>query len=220
MPTFDPAAFYRTFQHDMANVNGVRLHYVIGGQGNPVVLLHGWQMTWYAWRHVMPLLAERYTVIAPDLRGLGNSSKPAGGYDKRTAAEDVRQIALKLGFDRVFLVGHDIGGLVAYPYAAANPEAVRRLVIIETTLMGFGREIGLEAKLDNADELRLWHMPFHMALGMAEMLVQGREQVYLAAFFDRNVYQPDVFGEADLDVYVRSYSAPGGLGMGYYRSFH
>jgi len=220
MPVFDPASFYRTFRHGMADVNGVRLHYVIGGAGPPVVLLHGWPLTWYSWRHVMPLLAEQYTVLAPDLRGLGNSGKPTSGYDKKTVAEDVYQLVQQLGFGPVLLVGHDIGGLVAYPYAAAHRESVRKLVIIETTLMGAGPEVGLEAKLDSSAELRLWHMTFHMVPGLAEMLVAGRERQYLAQFYDRNVFQPDAISGADLDVYVRSYAAPGGLGMGHYRTFY
>ena len=101
------------FTHHTAFVNEVRLHYVTAGQGDPVVLLHGWPETWYQWRKIIPPLAERYTVIAPDLRGLGDSSKPATGYDKRTVADDIYQLVQKLGFRRIFLVGHDWGGPVA-----------------------------------------------------------------------------------------------------------
>ncbi|MFY9798555.1 MAG: alpha/beta fold hydrolase, partial [Candidatus Nitrosopolaris sp.] len=97
-----------TFSHHMAVVNGVQIHYVIGGHGDPVVLLHGWPETWYEWRHVMPALARNYTVIAPDLRGLGDSSKPLTGYDGKTVAEDIHQLVAKLGFKTIFLVGHDI----------------------------------------------------------------------------------------------------------------
>jgi pimeloyl-ACP methyl ester carboxylesterase len=110
-----------TFSHHMASVNGIQLHYVIGGQRDPVVLLHGWPQTWYEWRHVMPALAKNYTVIVPDLRGLGDSSKPITGYDGKTLAEDIHQLVAQLGFKDIFLVGHDLGVLVAYPYAAAHP---------------------------------------------------------------------------------------------------
>ncbi|MFL6497054.1 MAG: alpha/beta fold hydrolase, partial [Nitrososphaera sp.] len=110
-----------TFTHHMASVNGIQMHYVMGGQGDPIVLLHGWPETWYAWRHVMPALAQNYTVIAPDLRGLGDSSKPPTGYDGKTVAEDIHQLVTQLGFNTIFLVGHDIGTWVAYPYAAENP---------------------------------------------------------------------------------------------------
>ena len=120
-----------TFSHNTASVNGIQLHYVIGGQGDPVVLIHGWPETWYAWHKVMPALAKNYTVIAPDLRGLGDSSKPPTGYDGKTVAEDIHQLVTKLGFKTIFLVGHDIGSFVVYPYAAEYPSEVRRLVVME-----------------------------------------------------------------------------------------
>lgn len=125
------AEFNRTFTHHTANVNNVRLHYVIGGQGEPVVLLHGFAETWYMWRRIMPELAKRYTVIVPDLRGAGDSDKPATGYDKRTLAEDIYQLAQQLGYQRIFLVGHDIGLMVSYTYAAVHPVDVRRLVLLD-----------------------------------------------------------------------------------------
>ena len=120
-----------TFSHHMAAVNGIQLHYVIGGHGDPVVLLHGWPETWYEWHHVMPALAKNYTVIVPDLRGLGDSSKPLTGYDGKTVAEDIHQLVTQLGFKRIFLVGRDVGSQPAYSYAAAHPTEVRKLVIME-----------------------------------------------------------------------------------------
>src|SRR5919198_5997232 len=102
-----------TFSHHTASVNGIQIHYVIGGHGDPVVLLHGWPETWYGWHKVMPALAKNYTVIAPDLRGLGDSSKPPTGYDGKTWAEDIHQLVGKLGFKTIFLVGHDIGPALA-----------------------------------------------------------------------------------------------------------
>jgi pimeloyl-ACP methyl ester carboxylesterase len=90
----------------MALFNGVQIHYVIGGHGEPVVLLHGWPETWYEWRHVMPALTKNYTVIAPDLRGLGDSSKPLTGYDGKTVAEDIHQLVTQLGFKTIFLADH------------------------------------------------------------------------------------------------------------------
>ena len=109
-----------TFSHRMASVNGIQLHYVIGGHGDPLVLLHGWPETWYEWRHVMPALAKNYTVIAPDLRGLGDSSRPLTGYDGKTTAEDIHQLVAQLGFKQIFLVGHDVGSQPAYSYAPAT----------------------------------------------------------------------------------------------------
>jgi len=119
-----------TFYHHMASVNGIQLHYVIGGQGEPIVLLHGWPQSWYEWRHVIPALAENYTVIVPDLRGLGDSSKPVTGYDGKTTAEDIYQLVSQLGFNKIFLAAHDVGAQTAYSYAAAHPNNVSRLVIM------------------------------------------------------------------------------------------
>jgi pimeloyl-ACP methyl ester carboxylesterase len=127
-----------TFSHHMASVNGIQIHYVIGGQGDPIVLLHGWPETWYEWRHVMPALAKNYTVIAPDLRGLGDSSKPPAGYDGKTTAEDIHQLVSQLGFKDILLVGHDFGVQVAYSYAAAHSAEVRRLVILDVPIPGIG----------------------------------------------------------------------------------
>src|SRR5919198_3535058 len=103
-----------TFSHHTVSINGIQMHYVIGGHGDPIVLLHGWPETWYAWHKVMPALAKNYTVVAPDLRGLGDSSKPPTGYDGKTVAEDIHQLVTQLGFKTIFLVGHDIGTQVAY----------------------------------------------------------------------------------------------------------
>src|SRR2546422_6221905 len=95
--------------HHTVEVNGVRLHYVTAGAGDPVVLLHGWPQTWHEWRHLIPALASRYTVVAPDLRGFGDSDKPASGYDKRTVAADIRHLVRHLGLREITLVGHDLG---------------------------------------------------------------------------------------------------------------
>ena len=108
-----------TFSHHTAAVNGIQMHYVIGGQGDPVVLIARMAATWYEWHKVMPALAKNYTVVAPDLRGLGDSSKPLTGYDANTTAEDIYQLLSKLRLDqKIYLVGHDVGVQTAYSYAA------------------------------------------------------------------------------------------------------
>lgn len=150
----DTTQFDSTFTHHTAVVNDIRLHYVLGGQGDPVVLLHGWPETWYAWRKVMPALAQQYTVIAPDMRGLGDSDKPATGYDKSTVADDIYQLVRQLGFQRIFLVGHDMGGPVAYAYAAAHPQDVRRFVFVESLLPGIGYEQMVRESSDISPALR------------------------------------------------------------------
>jgi pimeloyl-ACP methyl ester carboxylesterase len=194
-----------TFSHHMASVNGIQLHYVIGGQGDPVVLLHGWPETWYAWHHVMPALAKNYTVVAPDLRGLGDSSKPLTGYDGKTLAEDIHQLVTQLGFKTIFLVGHDIGTQVAYSYAAAHPTEVKRLAVMELTIPGFAP----------AGRMPLWWVIFHQTPDVPEALVQGKEMMYLSWFFHNLAYNPAAITQADINEYVSHYSAPGGMRAGF-----
>jgi pimeloyl-ACP methyl ester carboxylesterase len=203
-----------SLQHHTAKANDVLLHYVISGKGDPVVLLHGWPQTWYQWRKIIPALAERYTVIAPDMRGLGDSARPATGYDKRTIAEDIYQLVRQLGFERIFLVGHDWGGPVAYAYACAHPNDVRKLVILDVPIPGAGLEHALAFRPRMA-----WHIPFHYVRDLPEALVSGRERTYLTWFY-RTAYNPTAIGEEDIDEYVRCYSAPGALraGFEYYRA--
>jgi pimeloyl-ACP methyl ester carboxylesterase len=200
-----------TFSHHTASVNGIQMHYVIGGQGDPVVLLHGWPQTWYEWHKVMPALAKNYTVIVPDLRGLGDSSKPASGYDSNTTAEDIHQLVTQLGFNDIFLVGHDLGAFVSYSYAAAHPNEVSRLVILDVPIAGTGPALNLT---------RLWHIPFHMVRDIPETLVEGKEREYLTWFYRNGAYNPAAITEEDIDEYVSHYSAPGGMraGFEYYRA--
>ena len=202
-----------TFSHHTVSVNGIQLHYVSGGHGDPVVLLHGWPETWYAWHRVMPALAKNYTVIAPDLRGLGDSSKPPTGYDGKTVAEDIHQLVTQLGFKTIFLVGHDIGTQVAYSYAAAHPMEVKRLVVMELTVPGFGPP--------GPPRPGFWWPSFHQTLDIPEALVQGKEMMYLSWFFHNLAYNPVAITQADINEYVSHYSAPGGMraGFEYYRAF-
>jgi pimeloyl-ACP methyl ester carboxylesterase len=199
-----------TFSHHTAAVNGIQMHYVIGGHGDPVVLLHGWPQTWYEWRHVMPALASNYTVIAPDLRGLGESSKPIMGYDGKTTAEDIHQLVTKLGFNDIFLVGHDFGVQVAYSYAAAHPNETKRLVILDVPVAGIGPGRNITG---------LWWAQFHNVHDIPEMLVTGHEREYLTWFY-RYSCNPAAITEEDIDEYVSHYSSPGGMraGFEYYRA--
>jgi pimeloyl-ACP methyl ester carboxylesterase len=200
-----------TFSHHMTTVNGIQIHYVIGGHGDPVVLLHGWPETWYAWHHVMPALAKNHTVIVPDLRGLGDSSKPRTGYDGKTVAEDIHQLVTQLGFKSIFLVGHDIGTQVAYSYAAAHPAEVKKLAVMELTIPGF----------PPPGRMPIWWGIFHQVPDVPEALVQGKEMMYLSWFFRGLTYNPSAITQADVDEYVSHYSSPGGLraGFEYYRAF-
>lgn len=201
--------------HHKVDVNGVRLHYVTAGRGDAVVLLHGFPQTWREWRKIIPALAERFTVIAPDYRGAGHSSRPAGGYDKRTMAEDIHQLVVGLGFDRAAIVGHDIGLMVAYSLAASHPELASGLVVIDAPLPGTA--VFERLRVDP----RVWHFAFHGARDVAEMLVAGREREYLDVFFNARLYNVPAVSPADIDDYVRTYSAPGAMRAGFelYRAF-
>jgi pimeloyl-ACP methyl ester carboxylesterase len=213
-PTLEGTSFQidnMTFSHHMATVNGIQMHYVIGGQGDPIVLLHGWPETWYSWHRVMPDLAKNYTVIVPDLRGLGDSSKPSTGYDGKTLAEDIHQLVTQLGFKTISLVGHDIGTQVAYSYAAAHPTEVKRLAVMELTIPGFVP----------AGRMPLWWVIFHQTPDVPEALVQGKEMMYLSWFFHNLPFNPAAITQADINEYVSRYSAPGGMHAGFehYRAF-
>lgn len=200
-----------------AEVNGIRLYYRRAGEGLPVVLLHGFPETSYAWRKVIPRLAERYTVIAPDLRGCGASDRPGIGYDKRTVASDVRALVDQLELGPINLVAHDVGMMVGYAYACAYSDQVRRLVLMEAALPG----LGLEDLYDAAKYPRMYHLPlFEAPNGLAEALIAGRERMFVDHFMRQQAYNQDGLEPEALDEYARCLAAPGALsgGIGYFRA--
>src|SRR5580704_15127665 len=159
-----------------ANVDGVRLHYLIAGAGPPVFLLHGYAETGHMWRPLMPKLADRHTVIAPDLRGAGQSSTPAAGYTKAEMAQDIHALAHKFGYDRIRIVGHDIGLMVAYAYAAQYSSEVDRIALMDAFLPGVGDWRNVWLMRD------LWHFHFYGKTPLA--LVHGRERIYFEHFWN------------------------------------
>jgi pimeloyl-ACP methyl ester carboxylesterase len=192
----------------------VSLHYLDTGAGeDAVVLLHGIPQSSHEWRHVMPHLTDRYRVIAPDLRGLGDSSRPQGGYDKRTVAEDIWQLVHDhLKIERFFLAGHDWGGPVAFALAAAHPEAVRRLAILDVTIPGDGAEMSQGG--------RRWHHPLFRTLDLPEAIFAEREHLFINWLFDHYGHRPNCIPQADRDEYLRNYAKPGGFRalLAYYRA--
>lgn len=193
--------------HGRAELGDVSLHYVTAGEGEPLVLLHGWPQTWFEWRHLIPELARRYRVIAPDLRGLGDSSRPAEGYDKRTMAADIHGLLGSLGVERCCLVGHDWGGPVAFALAAHYPGLVRRLAILDVVIPGDGGDFSQGG--------RRWHHAFHQVAGLPEELVRGRERAYLGWFYRNFAHRPDAIGEEEIAEYLRTYSDPAALAAGF-----
>jgi pimeloyl-ACP methyl ester carboxylesterase len=159
----------------------VRLHAVIGGGGPPLLLIHGWPQTWYAWRMVMPELAKDFTVIAVDQRGRGLSDKPQGGYDAGTLANDMIGLMDALGYQRFAVYGTDVGMPIAYAVAADHPERVERLIVSEAPLPGITQSA---AYVPAAVNERLWHINFNRAATVNEQLVTGREDIYFGNEFD------------------------------------
>jgi pimeloyl-ACP methyl ester carboxylesterase len=201
-------------QDKFADVAGVRLHYLVAGQGDPVVLLHGYAETSHMWLPLIPKLAGRHTVIAPDLRGFGESSAPADGYTKAAMARDIHALVKSLNYDRIRLVGHDIGLMVAYAYAAQYPDEVERLVLMEAFLPGVGDWNSVFLLRD------LWHFHFYGKTPLA--LVTGRERIYLDHFWDDFAADPKrSVSEADREFYARAYAQPGHMaaGMEVFRAF-
>ncbi len=193
---------------------GVRLRTLEAGRGSPVVLLHGFAQTSHMWLPLIAALRDRQRVIAPDLRGFGGSSKPPGGYDKRTMAADVFALTRSLGVERAAVVGHDIGLMVAFAYAEEHPEATERLVLMDAFLPGIGDWKSVWLLRD------LWHFHFHGETPLA--LVEGRERTYLEHFWndfaaDRTRSVP----EDDRRFYALQYAQPGAMraGMEVFRAF-
>lgn len=186
---------------------GAALFVRYGGTGSPVVLLHGYVQTGDMWAPLAAELMERHTVIIPDLRGLGRSSRPDGGYDKKTQAADIRAVVEALGFDTAALVGHDIGGMVSYTYGALYPTKVSRLVIMESAPPGI-------APWDDIVRIPgVWHFNFRGAV--AEGLVEGRERLYFQRFWDEFAGNPSKIDEATRAHYAAQYALPGAMRAGF-----
>jgi pimeloyl-ACP methyl ester carboxylesterase len=199
-------------------VNGLRLHVKVAGAGRAIVLLHGWPQTSYAWRKLMPLLASHCMVIAPDLRGFGESSKPTAGYDKKTVASDVAALLQALHIDKACIVGHDMGGQVGYAFAALYPQLTERFVFIESGLPGFGQENAMNVATGGS-----WHFGFNMAGDISEELVRGREALFVRHFVRRDTVgtvDPASITETDIQVYATALTQPGALraSFSYYRT--
>lgn len=189
------------------------VHYLTAGKGEPLVLLHGIPQTSYEWRYVIPMLADRFQIIAPDLRGLGDNTRVASGFDKKTVAADVWRLLndhLKIG--KFCLVGHDWGGPTAFALACAHQESVRRLAILDVAIPGDGADFSQNG--------RRWHHAFFRTAHLPEALLHDREHIYLNWLFENYSYLPNSITEEDRIEYLRTYKKPGAMTAlyGYYRA--
>ena len=199
--------FPASFRTQEIETNGVTIHVRVGGKGAAVVLLHGYGETGDMWAPLAAVLAHDHTVVVPDLRGMGLSSHPAGGYDKKTQGEDIAGVldALKIG--KVELVTHDIGNMVGYAFAAEHPDRVTKFALLDAPLPGVGP---WEEILKNP---LLWH--FRFGGPDMERLVKGRERIYLDRFWNDFSADPKKFNEASREHYARLYARPGAMHSGF-----
>lgn len=208
----------KRFEHGMVDADGIRFHTVTGGEGFPVVLMAGFPQSWYAWRRVMPILAEHFHVVAIDLPGQGDSDKPIDGYDTKTSGDRVRALVQRLGFQRYHIGAHDIGAWIAYPYIVRFADEVGRLVLLDANIPGVTLKSTINVGPEN---WKAWHFFFHPVPDIPEILITGRERQYIEWFFQRKTYNPaGTFSSADIDEYERVYTQPGNMrgALAYYRA--
>ncbi|MEV6235153.1 alpha/beta hydrolase [Lentzea sp. NPDC051838] len=205
------------FRHEYTDVDGVRMHYVTGGSGTPVVLIHGWPQTWYGWAPIMPALAEKHTVYALDLPGLGDSTGSPTAYDKATLARYVHTLTKKLDLQNAAIIGHDLGAAVAFQYASKFPADTKKLGYLDLPLPG---PIVSAATYRNLS----WHIAFHMQPQVPEAVVGNDVRDYLDLFYPQVSFNGSAFGgtntkspfsEQEVDEFARTYSKPEALKGGF-----
>jgi pimeloyl-ACP methyl ester carboxylesterase len=213
-----PPGFGDTFTSSLVEANGLRQHVVTGGDGPALLLVHGWPESWYAWRLVMPALANDFSVVAVDQRGMGLSDKPEDGYDAGTLANDLAALMTELGHQRFAVAGHDTGMVISYALAADHPERVQRLIAAE--IPGAPGAVPapplfVPGPLNN----KLWHIPFNRAGKIAEQLIQGHEDVYFGYEFAIQGGPP--LPQPVIDYYIGNFADPESLagGLGFYRAW-
>ena len=212
-----PQRFTETFASHYVEANGLRLHAVVGGKGQPLLLIHGWPQTWYQWRLVMPALARDFTVIAVDQRGIGLSDKPQGGYNSGTQASDLAALMDALGHKRFAVVGFDTGMGIAYALAADHPDRVERLVVGEAIITGVTPSPPL--LVPGPLNKRLWHIAFNrLDADVNEALVRGRENIYFGAEYAQSAGMP--LPDTVVHYYVNGLKSPDALrgSFGSYRA--
>ncbi|MFE4105325.1 alpha/beta fold hydrolase [Almyronema epifaneia] len=206
------------WQHQFVKTNQVRLHCVTQGEGELVVLLHGFLEFWYSWRHQIPALAKQFRVVVPDLRGYNDSDKPNGGYDLDTLAQDIYGLIQELGYSQAHVVGHDWGGAIAWHFAHRFPHALNRLAVLGAP----HPEQFRQAVISNFDQLkRSWYLLALQVPALPEWLIQQNLSNFLANVFQRQAVRKGAFSSNDTEMYRAALQKPGALtaAMSYYRQF-
>ncbi|AWW41743.1 MULTISPECIES: alpha/beta fold hydrolase [Streptomyces] len=212
----------RGFEHEYADVNGTRLHYVIGGQGDDLmVLLPGWPRTWWQFRKLMPKLAERFRVVAVDIRGMGDSDKPGCGYDKKNMARDIYELVRSLGYSKAHICGEDIGGMVAYSYAVNHPEATDKLALWETIHPNEGF-YGIPMLPQPAQDGLQWWLAFNMVKDLPEAVLTGRFRTVQDWIIEHYSGSPESYTEEDRAIYAAAYNTSDAIraGNAWYQEWH
>jgi pimeloyl-ACP methyl ester carboxylesterase len=196
-----PASPPKGFSNQYAIVNGIKIHYVIGGHGTPLMLVHGFPQNWFMWNRLLPELSKHFTIIAPDLRGVGESGKPQGGYDKKNMAIDLHELVKKLGYKKIDIAGHDIGMMVAYAYAAQFPKEVNKLALMDALIAGV-EPVWSQVKA------QAWWFGFFSQPHSAEV-AEGRMNLILKDFFPAVSFVKNSFTPQEKAEFTRAYSVKG-----------
>jgi len=204
------------WQHSFIETNRIRLHYVTQGEGELVILLHGFPEFWYSWRHQIPILARHFKVVVPDLRGYNDSDKPESGYDLDTLSHDIRGLIENLGYLKAYVVGHDWGGAIAWHLAQHFPQSLHRLAVLNAP----PPHRLMQGLVGNIDQLRRsWHFLAFQVPALPEWLIQHNLKPFLTSMLQGQAIRKGAFSRHDTDVYQAALEKPGVLkaAMNYYR---
>jgi pimeloyl-ACP methyl ester carboxylesterase len=209
-------AFSASWQHCFVETNRIRLHCVTQGEGELVILLHGFPEFWYSWRHQIPALAQHFKVVVPDLRGYNDSDKPASGYDLDTLSADIRGLIENLGYRQAHLVGHDWGGTIAWHLAQKFPQSLHRLAVLNAP----HPQRFLQELVSNFDQLRRsWYVLAFQVPGLPEWLIRQNLRTFVSSLFQEQAVRKGAFSAKDAAIYQAALAKPGVLAaaLNYYR---
>lgn len=195
------------FTNNYVVVNGIKIHYVEGGKGHPLILIPGYPETWWAYHKVMPILATKYHVIVVDFKGMGSSDKPINGYEKKNMAKDIHELVKKLGYDKVFIGGHDIGAHVAFSFAANFSETTSKLIMLDTPHPDEGMYELPMLPILGANYTYPWWVAFNQVKELPEQLLEGRMQIVIEWLFKHLLLDQNSISDFDKAIYAFAYNS-------------